>query len=138
MEVKRALTLGKAAPDYHAAMTTTMGSRLRAARVVIGFSQDELADRLGVSKTAVSSWERDVDRPRVDQLPNLRRELQASLDALICGDDSSDSRVMEPGAQYATAAVARDDQERALLLLFRSLPDRQKLAILEFLRKDRP
>lgn len=41
----------------------TWGEQLAAARRARGFTQEELVERLGVSRQAVSKWERDAARP---------------------------------------------------------------------------
>lgn len=41
----------------------TWGEQLAAARRARGFTQEELAERLGVSRQAVAKWERDAARP---------------------------------------------------------------------------
>lgn len=38
----------------------TLGARLQELRLRHGMSQDALADKLGVSRQAVSKWEREV------------------------------------------------------------------------------
>lgn len=41
-------------------MNDTMAKRLTALRKQRGFSQEQLAEKLNVSRQAVSKWERDV------------------------------------------------------------------------------
>ena len=41
----------------------TWGEQLAAARRARGFTQEELAERLGVSRQAVAKWERNAARP---------------------------------------------------------------------------
>ena len=41
----------------------TWGEQLAEARRARGFTQEELAERLGVSRQAVAKWERDAARP---------------------------------------------------------------------------
>lgn len=43
---------------------TTIGTRIRAARKRAKLSQDQLAQRVGVSRAAVGTWERDEKEPR--------------------------------------------------------------------------
>ena len=45
-------------PEYHGGMET-MGQRIKALREARGMSQQELGQRVGVSKSAVSQWETD-------------------------------------------------------------------------------
>lgn len=51
----------------------SIGSNLIAARKAKGFTQEQLAERLGVSFQAVSAWERDAYLPEAE---SLRRLLQ--------------------------------------------------------------
>ena len=46
----------------------TFGERLQALRQRAGMSQDQLAERLGVSRQAVSRWERDETMPETDKV----------------------------------------------------------------------
>ncbi len=56
-----------------------MKKRLRARRVERGWSQAELAGRIGVAQSLVSTWESGAKRPGLDQL----RRLAAALDVPI-------------------------------------------------------
>lgn len=60
-----------------------LGERIRLFRKKAGLRQPELADRLGISKTAVSSWETGHSRPDIDHLPRLCRILQVSPSLLL-------------------------------------------------------
>lgn len=58
---------------------------LRAARKSKNISQEELAERLGVSRQAVSRWEQGDAYPEVEKLIKLADVLQQSLDELVTG-----------------------------------------------------
>ncbi|MEO6519748.1 MAG: helix-turn-helix transcriptional regulator [Pseudoxanthomonas sp.] len=63
-------------------MTTTTQittNPLRDARRKKGITQSVLADRLGVTKGAVSAWESDNANPTVDKLAALGRVLRPHL-----------------------------------------------------------
>ena len=49
----------------------TFGEKLQKLRARAGMSQDALAERLGVSRQAVSRWERDETMPEVDKVVQL-------------------------------------------------------------------
>ena len=46
----------------------TTGQRIYEARKKAGMTQEELADRLGVSRQAVSKWESDAAYPETDKI----------------------------------------------------------------------
>lgn len=84
----------------------TIGEKIARARRARGFTQEELADRLGVSRQAVSKWESDAALPETDKLVRLCRLLQVSCDALLLEEGS----LAAPAAQTA-AAEARQAGE---------------------------
>ena len=49
----------------------SFGSRLRGKRKELGITQPALAERLGVSQSAIGSWETDVNSPRATLLYDL-------------------------------------------------------------------
>lgn len=53
-----------------------------------GLSQEELAERMGVSRQAVSKWEQGEIYPEVEKLLLLAKQFQVSLDALMSGESS--------------------------------------------------
>ena len=85
----------------------TIGEKIARARRARGFTQEEVADRLGVSRQAVSKWESDAALPETDKLVRLCRLLQVSCDALLLEEGS----LAAPAAQTA-AAEARQAGER--------------------------
>ena len=64
----------------------TLGARLQELRLRRGMSQDALADKLGVSRQAVSKWERDEATPDLDKIIKLSELYGISLDALLKGE----------------------------------------------------
>jgi transcriptional regulator with XRE-family HTH domain len=49
-------------------------------------SQEELAEKLDVDKTAVSHWENGVSRPELERLPDLAAALDVPLIELVRGE----------------------------------------------------
>lgn len=68
-------------------MNTEIASKLLALRKQNGFSQEELAEKLNVSRQAVSKWERGEASPDTENLIALARLYGISLDRLF-GIDS--------------------------------------------------
>ncbi|MFR7852724.1 MAG: helix-turn-helix domain-containing protein [Christensenellales bacterium] len=51
--------------------TDTLGKRIMALRKAAGMTQEQVAERLGVSPQAVSKWENDVSCPDVTMIPRI-------------------------------------------------------------------
>lgn len=60
--------------------------KLQELRKQKGFSQEELAEVLYVSRTAVSKWESGRGYPNMDSMKAISRYFSVSLDELLCGD----------------------------------------------------
>ena len=78
-------------------MQETIGARISAARKAKGFSQEKLAEMLGVSSQAVSKWENDLSCPDIALLPQLVKALDMTADELLTG--KKDEVRMVPPAQ---------------------------------------
>lgn len=63
----------------------TLGERIAYYRGALGLSQGELAEKLGVSRQAVSKWETDAGLPDLDRLIALSGLYNITLDELIKG-----------------------------------------------------
>mgnify|MGYP003292094568 CR=1 FL=1 len=50
-----------------------------------GWSQEELAVKMNVSRQAVSKWENDISCPDITLLPNLAKVLDMTTDELLTG-----------------------------------------------------
>ena len=63
------------------------GEKLKALRTERGLTQEQLAARLYVSRTAVSKWETGGGSPNLDSLQAVARLFDVSVDALLSTDD---------------------------------------------------
>ena len=61
----------------------TLGGKIREARRKRGLSQEQLAERMSVSRSAVAKWETDKGLPDVGNLKILARLLNVSVDHLL-------------------------------------------------------
>ncbi len=61
----------------------TLGSRIAELRKKIPLTQEELAERLGVTAQAVSKWENDASCPDIMLLPQIAKILGTSIDELM-------------------------------------------------------
>lgn len=64
-------------------MEQTLGKRIAQCRKGLGMTQDQLADRLGVTAQAVSKWENDQSCPDITMLPKLSEIFGISADELL-------------------------------------------------------
>jgi|GEM_PF-440018 len=64
----------------------TIGRKISTLRKERDLTQVDLADKLGVTYQAVSSWERGNSMPDIAKLPEISQVLQISIDELL-GDD---------------------------------------------------
>ena len=56
---------------------------IKEAREKAGFTQQDLADELGVSQSTVAMWETQKSLPRTDKLPALAKILGCTIDELL-------------------------------------------------------
>lgn len=66
----------------------TLGETIRTLRKKAGLSQEALAEKLGVSRQAVSKWENDNGMPETEKLITMAKLFDTSLDDLI-GEEKS-------------------------------------------------
>lgn len=68
-------------------MEKTIGKKLYDLRKQSGFTQDYVAEKLGVSAQAVSKWENDIACPDIMTLPNIAELYCITIDELFKNDD---------------------------------------------------
>lgn len=78
-------------------MNIEIANRLVQLRKQHGYSQEELAAKLGLSRQAVSKWERAEASPDTDNLIMLSRVYGVSLDELL----KTDEPIPEPESDKA-------------------------------------
>lgn len=64
----------------------TLGQRIRARREALGLSQEQVAEKMGVSRQAVGKWESDDARPGTDNLIRLAALLEMEVQELAAGE----------------------------------------------------
>lgn len=63
-----------------------VGKNIKKAREAKGLSQEQLAERLNVTRQAVSNWERGKSEPDIETLQRLSDVLEISVEELIYGE----------------------------------------------------
>lgn len=95
-------------------MDLAMAQRLVDRRKAAGLSQEALAAQLGVSRQAVSKWERSESSPDTDNLIALAALYGVSLDELLYGEAADDADDPEDGDAGAEASdEAEEDEDSA-------------------------
>ena len=92
--------------------------RLVGARKARGLSQAEAAERLNVSRQAISRWETGVGTPSLDSLIQMSQLYGVSLNELVYGPEATQPReeMTEPEAQPECPAVREPHRRRTALL----------------------
>lgn len=86
-------------------MNIEIANRLYEYRKKMGLTQEELAERIGVSRQAVSKWERSEASPDTDNLIELSKIYGVTLDELLKGkDDAPDTEIPEPEKEAQPAS----------------------------------
>lgn len=63
----------------------SIGDRIQSLRKSKGISQEELADKIGVSRQAVSKWESEQSTPDIDKIILLSEYFETTTDYLLKG-----------------------------------------------------
>lgn len=72
----------------------TLGEKLKSARKSVGLTQEQLAEKLLVSRQAVTKWEADKGMPDIENLKQLSKLLDISIDYLLDSGENIDLSVM--------------------------------------------
>ncbi len=95
-------------------MNIETANRLLAYRKKFGYSQEQLAEKLGLSRQAVSKWERAEASPDTDNLIELARLYGVSLDELVLGGELEESRLItDEAAPVASGAAGEEGYSEA-------------------------
>ncbi len=65
----------------------TFGEKLKKLRTDGGLTQDELAEKIYVTRTAISKWESDRGYPNIDSLKAISKFFSVSIDVLLSSDE---------------------------------------------------
>lgn len=72
----------------------TFGEKLKSARKRAGLTQEQLAEQLLVSRQAITIWEADKGLPDIENLKQLSKRLDVSIDYLLDSGEPIDLSVM--------------------------------------------
>lgn len=63
-----------------------LGDKISSLRKKNNFSQEDLADKVGVTRQTISKWELSETAPDINQAKTLSKIFNISLDELVCND----------------------------------------------------
>ncbi len=75
-------------------MIKSMGNRISQLRKEKGITQEDMAEKLGVTPQAVSKWENDISYPDILLLPKIAEILGVTVDELLSGESKKETRVL--------------------------------------------
>ncbi len=73
----------------------TLGEKLSKLRKEYNYTQEQLADILGVTRQSISKWESDIAYPETDKLIKIGKLFECSMDYLL-NDDITEKQGIEP------------------------------------------
>lgn len=105
----------------------TVGEKIQYYRKRQGLSQEELGQKLMVSRQTISLWENDQTLPTIDNLIRLKEIFGASIDDILCQQPQLQEDAPQPREKYAftfspedmagiARAALRPNNKRALLI----------------------
>ena len=65
----------------------TLGDKLSRLRKENNYTQEQLADVLGVSRQAISKWESNITYPETDKLVRMSKLFHCTTDYLLLDED---------------------------------------------------
>ncbi len=93
--------------DYYIGCDAMLADNIRNYRKQFNLSQDELAEKIGVSRQSVSFWENGQTQPTIDNIVTLANVFNVSTDALL--DNHQTANVPEPEKPKAAEPGKHED-----------------------------
>lgn len=84
----------------------TLGETILKLRKEKGFSQEELAEKLLVTRQTVSLWETDGTLPTIDNLIRIKEVFGVTLDEVVCAEENKSTKVNKNSLDTVCAALS--------------------------------
>lgn len=101
----------------------TLGEKLTKLRKEYNYTQEQLADILGISRQSISKWESDIAYPETEKLIELGKLFECSMDYLLR------ENILEKNGEQ-TAVINEAIKEKGV----KALSDKNKLKIKKILK----
>ena len=72
----------------------TLGEKIAKQRKELNYTQEQLADILGVSRQSISKWESDIAYPETDKLIKMGKLFECSMDYLLNDDITETGKIL--------------------------------------------
>lgn len=92
-------------------MNLKIGEKIRTLRLQQKKTQEQLADRLGVSYQSISRWENEITYPDIEFLPSIANYFSVSLDYLMGQDDAEKRKAIEKQIKQIPNMSENDEDE---------------------------
>ena len=79
-----------------------LGNRIKAEREKLDMSQDELAQKMDISRQAISKWETGNSYPDIEKILKLSQIFNLTLDELVKGDKNFQDNLIKEGKTNLT------------------------------------
>lgn len=96
----------------------SIGSRIKESRIQLGLTQEELAEKIGVTKGAIANYENEVSTPKIELMYKLFEALHCDANYLYQDDMATDP-----------PTLVCSPQEQILVQGYRQLSEQGKQAI---------
>lgn len=96
----------------------TLGEKIKEARKEAGLSQEQLAEKMCVSRSAIAKWETDKGMPDVNNLKVIAQLLNVSIDYLLDEDEKISFNEMKEAInleEYEKTGRCRDRKDAVCL-----------------------
>ena len=90
----------------------SFGHKLKSEREKKGWSQDELAEKIYVSRQSVSKWENNKNYPSIETIINLSDLFDITIDELLRSDDRLKEKVIEDGEETEKKAKKKSKNNK--------------------------
>ena len=74
-------------------MSPTIGKKIQLLRKNEGISQQELADKLNVSRQTIGKWESDLSLPDIESLVKISHQFDVSINELLDIENNDQERI---------------------------------------------
>ena len=98
-------------------MSKTIGEAIKDLRKQKRLTQEELAERLGVTPQAISRWEREVGYPDVAQIVPLAKAFGVSTDEILGANTNADESQIKEYVDFSAKEIEKGNFERAIEIL---------------------